>query len=476
MTSRAATPLVRRGGRADLFVPVAATITLAAATGLPRHDLLLLGGAAVGLAAVALLVRYPYLLAPLVIVGFTLQPAVKFFVSSQVGPAKDGIVLLGVLAFAVTVMSRRAARADRLLLVSVGLLVATLVVNPAGRHDAGWAFVVRLSAESFGLLLLGYLMPEPGRTWRWAAYSAVGVGLAESALGVAQQGIGVTNLVTKFGYAYGEQVRQTAGGQLRSFGTLDDPFNYATLTLLGLVCALYIVRRPRLRWLSVGVLCIGVLVSFDRTAFVLLVVIFALHLDLIGRRRAGGLLFAAAALAVLALLLAKGPTPPPTVTPATGPTSSSFLLTLNGRTSTWLSVVRGPEDLLFGRGAGAIGAGLSRASQGSVVQQARYQPSGTKPGAAATVPLTSLDSSYVEMVADGGLVGLVVLLVIGARVVTLLRSAGRPLSPAAGAGLGILLVIALDGLTRTSLTAFPFGFVALYLLGVSLAACTGPRT
>ena len=461
---------IRRGSWWDACA--AAGGTVAAAVLLTAGGPVLLAGVGGLLVALVSAVRRPHLIAPVIVGGFTLQPAVKFFVTPLAGPAKDGVVVLALTVVGLCLLrGRRSSHLpDRTLLALLGVFVLTLAINPAGSHGPGWQFVTRLTIESFGLLLVPLLIGNPQRGWSWAAWSAVIVGLFESALGVAQQFIGVTRLVTQVGYAYGDQVRQTSGGQLRSFGTLDDPFNYATLTLLSLVCALQVVRRPAARLLVTSALALGVVVSFDRTAFVLLALVLALHLDTKGRRATALLMVAAVLLAGLALLLVKPQATAPTTVPADGaPASSSFLLSLNGRTATWLRVLRGPQDVLFGRGAGEIGAGLDRSQGKAVAVQGRYQ-AGATAAATSGLALTSLDSSYVEVLADVGLVGLVVLLATGARILGLLRASARgPGTPGAG-GLAIFAVVALDGLTRTSLTAFPFGFVALYLLGAALAA------
>ena len=170
-------------------------------------------------------------------------------------------------------------------------------------------------------------------------------------------------------------------------------------------------------------------------------------------------------------MVSSAPTPPQVVL-ADAP-QGSFLLTLNGRTQTWSQVVRGNQDVLFGRGVGVLGSGLARSQAGGIATQQRYVD-GVAPDAASNTQLTSLDNSYLQVVADVGLLGLAVLLVAGARVCSLLRPGLRRRSPPALAGAGILLVVVVDGLTRTSLTAFPFGFVALLALGAALAASRQP--
>lgn len=471
-----ATPL-KGTGRHWLVLPAAALATLALAAAsvvLSAGPLVPLGVLGVVL-AVALLVLRPELLAPLVVVGFALQPEVKFNYTSQAGPAKDAIIVIGVLALGVGLVRRHEgiARADRTLLALLALFAAAYVLNPAGGHGPGWASMARLVLEAFALLLAGYLSTDAGATWRWAAWSAVGVGVLESVIGIHQQLLGVKVLVEQHGYAYGQQVRTTSSGQLRSFGTLDDPFNYAAITVLGLVCALHLVRRPLLRLPLAALLAVGVLVSYDRTAFVLVAAVVVLD---IGRRHPSSARALTAALVVagIALLVSRSPEPAPTTTsPDAATTDNGFVLSLNGRTSTWLRVIRGPDDILFGRGAGEIGAGAGRAGQHGVVQPARYVP-GVAPPVDRNVGLTSLDSTYFETLADIGLVGVLLLLALGARVRALLRAGVKGPDSAAVAGIALLAVIAVDGVTRTSLVAFPFGFVALFLLGAALGAAAAP--
>lgn len=464
-------PIIRRA--VPVALAIVATLGLAVtAQRRPEGALVPLGLLAVVL-LIAVLVVKPYLLAPLVVVGFALQPALKFQVSSSVGPAKDAVIVAGALAAGLAVLRRGRVAGDRLVLLLVLGFLSIYVLNPAGRHGAGWGFVTRLVFEGLVLLLVGYLSTNASRTWRWGARSAIVVGVAESVIGVVQQAIGLKTLVVQYGYAYGEQVRATSGGQLRSFGTLDDPFNYAAIVILGLVCALHVVENARLRWGLVAVMVVGVLVSFDRTAVVLVAALLLLEL---GRKHSASAICLALAMAVggLALVVDRSPAAPPSVTAVDNPAANNtFLLSLNGRTSTWLQVFRGPGDVLFGRGAGEIGAGAGRAGQQGVAAVAHYQP-GVAPPIATNVGLTSLDSTYFETLADAGVVGLLVLLLLGARVLSLLRAGQHVRGAPASAARGIFLLLAADGVTRTSLFAFPFGFIAMFLLGSALGACTSP--
>jgi len=207
--------------------------------------------------------RAPHVMAAVVVFGFAVQPTLVFFISPDFGPAKDVIVLAGMLSLLVGAcfgLPPERRRYDAWLVGAILLLLGMYAVNPAGVHTAQWSNGARLVIEAFGLFLVGYLGPNPTRTWRWAAGALLSVALFNALLGLAQQGVGVQRLVHQFGYQFGNEVRTTAGGQFRSFGTLEDPFNYAALLALALVCALLDLRR---RGLAIGiavVLVIGIAV------------------------------------------------------------------------------------------------------------------------------------------------------------------------------------------------------------------------
>lgn len=413
--------------------------------------------------------RAPYVMAAVVVFGFAIQPTLVFFVSPDFGPAKDVIVLAGMLSLlACAVIGLPAERRgyDAWLVGGIVVLLGLYTVNPAGAHGAQWSDGARLVIEALGLFLIGYLGPDTTRTWRWALGALLGVALLNAVLGLAQQGIGVQRLVHQFGYQFGEQVRMTAGGQFRSFGTLEDPFNYAALLALALVCAVLDLRRRRLAVGIAAVLAIGIAVSFVRTEIVLMAVIAATVL--VRARRAPAALALLLATIVAAVgLLAAAPQP------STSPTSrTSVLATLNGRTTGWSELLSDPGDLVAGRGVGAVGSGLARSATAGIYQPGRYR-AGQAPAAASSEALLSVDSSYLATLADVGFVGLALLLVILGRMLVLMRLARPGRSGAMWVSLGLWLVVVLDATTRSSITAFPYGFIALYLLGLSLARREG---
>ena len=421
--------------------------------------LVVFGAAAIGFR------RAPHVMAAIVVCGFAVQPTLVFFISSDFGPAKDVVVLAGMLALlfgACFGLPPERRGYDAWLVGAIVLLLGMYVVNAAGTHTAQWSNGTRLVIEAFGLFLVGYLAPNPTRTWRWAVGALLGVAVLNALLGLAQQGIGVQRLVHQFGYQFGDEVRTTAAGQFRSFGTLEDPFNYAALLALALVCAMLDLRRRGLAIGIAAVLVVGIAVSFVRTEIVLMAVILAIVL-VRGRRvpSATALLLATtiAALSLLTLL------PQPAVSPTS---RSSVLGTLNGRTAGWSELLSDPADLIAGRGVGEVGSGLARSASAGVYEPGRFK-AGRVPTAANTEELRSVDSSYLATLADVGLAGLVLLLVILGRMLVLMRLARPAPSAAMWIVLGLWLVVVLDATTRSSMTAFPYGFIAMYLLGLALA-------
>ncbi len=128
-----------------------------------------------------------------------------------------------------------------------------------------------------------------------------------------------------------------------------------------------------------------------------------------------------------------------------------------------------PGKLIGGDGVGTTGAGLARSQVAGIIPTTRFAP---PPTAAQTQGgnLQSLNSSYLATLADIGIVGLLLLLFIALRVVVLAARRAAVGSSAAWTALGVAGLLFLDSTTRTSLTAFPFGYVGLYVLGSALAA------
>jgi hypothetical protein len=467
----------------ELWIALVITFTVAALEVVADGALLGIVGGVVGLALVYLMIRWAGLIPVLIILGFALQPALKFYISDGFGPAKDAAVVIAIAAIIASFLRRRwgleisAAshpKPDLLLIVGVLAFLALYAINPAGDHGSEWATGARLVVEAFALLLVGYLGFTPVRTWQWLVAAVLIMAAVETVAGIAQQFIGVDRLVRNFGYLYGEQVRQVAGGALRSFGTLDDPFNYAALVLLGFIVAVH-ARLPRAVKVPVAViLAVGVVVSFDRTDIVLMILTAALWM---ARRR-----LAAPAIGVLVAAALVGAAYIGTndaLPAAQGSGAASTLLSLNGRIDPWGTVLADPGNLLGGAGVGATGAGAARSQVNGIVSTGHSQ-SGVAPPPALTSnalsTLGTLDSSYLATLSDVGLVGLLLLLFIAARMIILAARACRTGSSAGWVALGTVGLLLLDATTRSSLTAFPFGFIGLYVFGASLAAAQAEVT
>jgi hypothetical protein len=421
-----------------------------------------IAGVLVGAVCITAFWRVPHVAFAALAVFLMVQPTLRFFVSEQFGPAKDVAIIAAAMG---TVLARTVQRRrdvppmDAWLVSGIAVFLALYVADPAGAHGDEWAFGVRLVLEAFGLFLMGMAAPDPRRSWR---YLAVGIVVSTSLIavwGLGQQLIGYVRLVEDFGYTYGAEVRQTATGQFRSFGTLDDPFSFATLLLLGLAVAT--LARPTRWWgLAAAIIVAGVLASFVRTGLVILVLLGAIAL--VQRRElpsAFGFLSAAFLAAGLLLVLF------PQTSPSFGGTRE-FVLTLNGRTEGWAAVIRAPGELLAGRGVGVIGSGAARAAN---------DPDERREGAAPVLPTQqfqqyNIDSSFFATVADVGLIGFALLLALFARTAVLARRAMSRGSPTSWVVVGAGAVILTDGLTRASLTSFPVGFIAMLVLGTALAA------
>jgi hypothetical protein len=427
-------------------------------------------GAATGALAFSLLVlafrARPHWIAPAVVAGFVVQPALKTFVSPYFGPAKDVVVaaaIVGVLSAQLGSRPRKrpGSEADAWITGGVVVLLGLYLTNPGGTHGPAWGQGTRLVFEAFALFLIGYTTEHPARAWRWACASLISVAVLNACLGTVQQAIGTTSLIVDYGYTWGLQVRETATGQFRSFGTFDDPFNYAAFLLVALTIAAFTTRRKLIAVPVSAVLLLGAAESFVRTSIFIIPVLIAVLL-LRGRRGTGAIAIVAGVVIAAGgwLLL----TPQGAGESASG---LSFITTLNGRTETWSKVIRGPVDLIGGRGAGAIGSGATRAQFGTILPTTPIDDATPTTGAAPDV--SNIDSSYFATVADVGLAGLGILVAIGLRAMHLAGRAAKAGSSTAWVAIAIGCVVALDATTRSSLTAFPFGFVALYVLGLALA-------
>ena len=411
-----------------------------------------------------------FLLAPHVAVAATIPlfaaiPMVKVLAFYWAGPVKDAVTLSAALATALYVLQREGRKTlehtDKLVLVAVGGLAFLYLLNVGGLtgeswHGEAWLHGVRLTAEPLLLLLAGLLLPYSHRTLQWAATSLVASGCVVAAYGVLQQFVGI-GWLTEIGYTFGDQV-DTFGSQLRSFGTLDDAFAYAVFLFLALATTIFWMRRSVLSWACGGLIAAGIVVAFVQTAAVVGSALLALWLVRAGRTAAGVILFAATLATGVALTIAAAPATESKTVQA-GP---STYVTLNGRTTAWATIFEDGSKIPLGQGVGAVGRASLRANIG--ITSVSGTPGHSKVGE------TAVDSGYLAAVADVGLAGLAVLLLLLGRLVTLAGRATR--LPGVVAGwlcLGYLTVLLLDALTRDSFTGFPTAYLGFLLVGTSLA-------
>lgn len=417
-------------------------------------------GALIGLGLMAAALAGFVVASHVMVAGFVaytiLLPTLRLVVGPWVGVSKDVLVAIAVVGIAIASRRAGASRADGVTLGAAGMLAVLYVIDLGGAHDLAWFQQSRLVIEVLALLVAGMALPAPRRALRWGVRSLVVTGTAVAIWGLLQQVIGVSGLLA-LGYTYGESVR-TFGPFLRSFGTLDDPFAYAAVLLFALA-AVALWMRPGLGAnLLACVLLLGLLASLVRTAALIVVVLAALWL--LRRDHAAPALALIAACAVAAVGLLAFPTDAQT---QRNIAAGRMTFTLNGRTDAWRTALGEPHEWVLGRGVGEIGTGAQRAAQGLVAAEAGTAGTGRQ----ASI---SVDSGYLATVADVGLLGLAVLWVLLGRAGTLLWTAMRAGSREAALGLGVLAVMLLDALTRSSFTGFPTAFVGMLLVGLALAA------
>jgi O-antigen/teichoic acid export membrane protein len=460
-----ALPLLARGAVPLTGTLVAGAALSGAAVLLEPHGgiFLPLAGAVAFVLLVAAFERVPHIALAAFVLFLALQPTLKTFVSSSFGPAKDVMVIAATLATGWRLLFDRRPRAplDAWLVGGVVLLFVLYAINPAGVHDSAWSNAARLTFESFSLLLVGLSVPAAGRTWRWVGGALVAGACGVALWGLAQQGLGVQGLV-RLGFEYDNQIRLTGGGQLRSFGTFGDPFNYAAFLVLALAVTCLTLRRTRWVIVPAAILIAGIAASYVRTSAAIVPVL--LLLALVYRRQSvtALVLVTAACIAAPAYVVVSHGTPSAAAKTGGGPSA----LTLNGRTAGWSRALDTPEHAVMGHGVGALGTGLARAQAGKV-HRARNAP---LQQTAAEHQRLSVDSTYVALIADVGVVGLMLVLALFGRILTL---AARAVSQGRSEGwvvIGLVVAMAIDSLTRTSLTSFPVGYIALLVVGCALGA------
>jgi hypothetical protein len=424
--------------------------------------LLVLVGICAFIAIVVGFVRVPHVLVGLTIVYFTFLPALKVFVTPLLGGTKDLISLAALFAAALVFLgSPRASQPVRLdgwAIVPIALLLVFYLANVGGSisgqtgHGIAWFHGVRLFIEPLALFVVGSQLQRPRRTLDWAVSALIAACVADALYGLIQQALGVQRLLAD-GYTYGDQVRQISG-HLRSFGTLDEPFAYAGFLLLGVAVTLLWSRWRASIWVVFFALAAGLFVSYVRTAAVIMLGLLALAVARRGRPFFA-VIFMLVALVASITAFALASQQKATRSVQLSPTT---YLTLNGRTNIWRQTLPSASDWIFGRGVGATGTASQRATA-SLLRVGSAHTGGSV-----------VDSGYFAVVADVGIVGLVLLLCLfGFLTRSASQAVARTHEKAGWLGLGVILVTLLDALTRESFTAFPTAYCAMLVLGLAYA-------
>jgi hypothetical protein len=433
--------------------------------------LLLPAGASLFAVLIAGFVGWPHVTVAGTIVYFTQVPTLNDFVTPLLGATKDLIALAAIGAACILFIQRRSGRegwpVDKSLLLLIAFFVALYVVNLGGAltgesgHGLPWFHGVRLACEPLALFVVGLSLRQPERTMRWAVGAVVAAGLAVAFVGLLQQPLGVGRLLD-LGYTYGQEVREV-GGNLRSFGTLDEPFSYASFLLVGLGALLL---WGRLRWPTIaatGVVSIALYVSYVRTAALIALALIGIAIARRGHVRLA--LFTVATSTVLALTLFLSASQQRNTRSVY--LSSSEYVTLNGRTNIWESQIGDSRSAwMLGRGVGAVGTAALRATRSL---DGRNQVNDRDAGASI------VDSGYFTVMADIGALGLAALLAFLGRLTYLAWDSGRRGERTGWLALGVLMVIALDALTRESFTGFPVPWIAFLVLGLAASTWAARR-
>lgn len=416
--------------------------------------------------------RAPHVGVALIMVIFPLVPALKVFSRPEVGAVKDVISLAAISAAALLWVGGR-RRPERGVALLVGLLLALYLIDVRGGHGREWATGLRLTGEPLLLLLVGLLLPNPRRNLRWAVWALIGMTVFNALYGLLQQVLGGDRLVS-LGYQYNQQIRYI-GGHLRSFGTFDDPFAYAVFLLFGFAAIVFYARRGMWAWVAAALILAGTAASLVRTAALILVGLFGVLLWRGRRPHAAVFFLAGAALAGLLTLTSAGGTNSQPFTVYTRGGGSQLInrpvaktsVVLNGRVSAWQAAVgSNPVAWVFGRGVGRVGTAAQRS-------QYTFAPSSgtsTPVTPAAGQQTQAVDSGYFATLADVGILGLGVLLLLLAQLARLSVRLARAGAREGWLALGLLISLLIDALTRASFTGFPTAFVCLLLLGITLAA------
>ena len=247
---------------------------------------------------------------------------------------------------------------------------------------------------------------------------------------------------------------RTIGGRLRSFGTFDEPFAYAAFLLFALAATLFLYKQRATVVALTALIAVGLALSQVRSAAIVSVAFVGL---LLARRRAAGIaafvFVGVAVIGVLALVVLPGATQTQSVR-----TSQSTYLTVNGRTEAWRIVFETPGALPLGKGVGVVGTAAERAQVDAGI------------GLAPEGDTTAVDSGYFAALADVGVAGFVLVVLILGRLGQLAYAHARAGRREGWFALALVVALVIDALTRSSFTAFPTAFLGLLLVGVALAA------
>jgi hypothetical protein len=429
---------------------------------LPFAGLLFLG------TVMALTVLTPHILVALLIPAFVATPMLKALVVPWIGPLKDALVVASAAGIVAMVLKRRATGeavgGDAFSLAAAFGFLGLYVLNLGGSFerdalDSAWVHGVRLTAEPVLLLMVGLLLPQPIRAFRWGMISLVATAFGVALIGLWQQRVGAWGLVG-MGYEWDTHVR-TIGGRLRSFGSLDDPFAYAAFLLTGLVAIGFWMRRAG--WaVALGLVVLaGLAFGYVRTSALVVVALIGLWLGRRGHTVTAALVLVASVVAGIGVFVAHTEVSETRAVQA----NPNTYLTINGRTQVWQTTLTSPEDWLLGLGVGEVGTAAQRASFGV------YR---TATEADAELG-NAVDNGYLATIADVGILGIVLLLALLARLGQLAWQAAAERITAGWVALALLTVLLLDALTRTSFTAFPTAYAGLLLIGLALNAAEAER-
>jgi hypothetical protein len=401
----------------------------------------------------------PHIAVAVMIPVFALLPTLKVLAFPWLGPLKDLITVAAIAAAGLLLVQRgnlgQRLRGDPWVYALAGALIALYFVNLGGslERDAGWLHGTRLTVLPLLLLLAGMTLGSR-RTLRWAVASLVATAVFVAGVGLLQQAVGADRLF-ELGYEWDLHIR-TFDGRLRSFGTLDDPFAYSALLMFGFASVLMWLRRTPLAFAAGGIIVAGLAVSYVRSAMIIAFTLLGVWLAR-KRQTTGSVFLLAFAAVVSAIVLGRSAEATEGRTVRAGP---SFFLTVNGRTDTWSTVGDQPGSIPFGRGVGEVGTAADRAT---------YQVSRSADEAREAEGAV-VDSGYLAVVLDIGLIGLALLLAIYGRLVAVSLRAERAGSRAAALALGLLAIMILDPLARESLTGFPTAFFGWLLIGLATSA------